>query len=115
MKKIRLATEEEITSIQDRADLDTGCTVVALDTPNGPILGVMRQIVELDPVVFPPKVDDRTKYMFIRDAEILMMARGVPFYYFNIKTEDESWIKIAERAGAQKTSEGPEFRFKKII
>ncbi len=115
MKELRAATAAEVDSIKERSDLDPTCLVVALDTPKGPILGVIRRPVELDPVFFPEGLDDRYKPLFARDVANGLLFQGVTHYYFNIPAGDEAWQNAVKKWGAESVSREPEIRFKKVI
>lgn len=115
MQLIRPATEEEVKSIADSADLSDGTVVVALDTPKGPILAVLRYPVEVDPVVFPEGCDNRQKFIFMRDVATGLKWQGRASFYFNIKADDAEWLQTAEKWGAERVSEAPEYRLKKAL
>ena len=116
MNLIRPATEAEIASIRDRADIQPTSLVVALDTPQGAILGVIRWPVELNPVIFPEGLPDRLKYVFVRDVANGLKFKGETSFYFQIPTEDnEAWLKVVKTFGAEQVSPVPEFRMKKVL
>lgn len=115
MKRLRLATPEEIESIKATSDLDVGCNVVALDTQQGVAKAVIRPCVEVDPMYFPEGMSNKLKMFFGRDIETHLEAKGITHYYFNIATDQEDWQKIVETWGAQRVSSEPEFRYKKIL
>ena len=115
MNRIRLATPEEIESIKSTSDLDTTCSVLALDAQSGTAFAVVRTPVEVDPVYFPDGWTDRLKAMFMRDVETVLSAKGATSYYYNIKTSDTEWIHAVETWGGQRTSTAEEYRFKKLL
>ena len=49
INRIRLATPEEIETIKATADCGAGSNVLALDTPEGTPMAVIRTAVEVDP------------------------------------------------------------------
>lgn len=117
MNRLRLATEEEIAKIKDTSDLGPTCYVLALDTQQGTILGVVRMPVEVDPVYFPEGLSDKLKLFFMRDIETHLSAKGAMSYYFNIvaSEENQAWIDTAKNFGAQQVSKVPELRFMKPL
>lgn len=115
MNRTRLATAEEIELISKVSDLDDSCIVLALTTQQGAPLAVVRTAIEVDPVIYPEGLHDRVKAMFQRDIEMILDAKGVKTYYFNVLADNESMIKVADTLGAIRTSIGPEFRYKKIL
>lgn len=112
MEAVRLATVEEIESMKANADLGPGCSVV---TFGGKDFAVVRQVTELDPVIFATETNDRRKAAFIFALETALRFQGCPAYYFNIKADDEAWQSIARHNGAEPTSQAPELRFKKVL
>ena len=115
MEPLRPATEQEVAGIADFADLGPGCSVWALDTPQGVILGVVRQAWELDPVFFPPNLQDRWKVVFARDVANGLLMVGVPQFYFQVDASDKTWQQIVEKWGAETVSAAPEMRYKKVL
>lgn len=117
MNRLRIAKPEEVEKIKDASDLAPGAYVLALDTNQGTILGVVRPVVEVDPVHFPEGMQDKLKYLFIRDVETHLEAKGAPAYYFNVVAapENEQYMKTVEHFGAEKVSKAPEIRFKKPL
>lgn len=112
MNRIRVATVEEIESIAKVSDVDETSMVLALNTQQGVPLAVVRTVIEVDPVIYPEGLHDRMKAMFQRDIETVLAAKGITKYYFNVSTENEPMLKVAETLGAFRVSKGPEFRFK---
>jgi hypothetical protein len=115
VNQLRAATTAEIESIRDKSDLDPTCQVVALDTPKGAIIGVIRRPVELDPVHFPEGVDDRHKTVFARDVANGLLFMGVTHFYFNVPADDAKWLAVIQNWGAESVSPAPELRFKKVL
>jgi hypothetical protein len=115
MKKLRYATEEEIRSIAQKADYNPSAIVLAQDTPHGPILSVVKQVIEVDPVHYPEGCEDRFKLLSANNVEAFLMGKGVSAYYFNIWNEMEDWQIVVKNYGAEQISMAPEVRFKKVI
>lgn len=115
MKRLRLATEEEVNRVRQTADLDTGCIVIALDTAQGTGLAVLRTAVEVDPVYFAPEWNTKLRSFFIRDIETYLSAKDVKSYYFNVAADAEEWIEHVKHWGSEQVSKGPELRFKQTL
>jgi hypothetical protein len=114
INRIRVATSEEVATIAKVSDCE-GCVVLALDTPEGTPLAVIRTAVEVDPVIYPEKLSARWKAMFQRDVETVLAAQGVKKYYFNVHTSNEAMLKVVDTFGAVQQSTEPEFRFVKVL
>lgn len=112
MKRLRLATADEINSIRHSADLDNGTIVLALDTQYGSILGVVKTCVEVNPVYFPDGCSDKMKYFFMRDVETFLSAKGISSYYVQLPTNDETYLETMKHYGAEQVSKEAELRFK---
>jgi len=110
LPKIRLATPEEIVSIEKTSDLTPRSQVWEC----GGILGVTRLAAEIDPVYYGAATDTR-KYFFIWGLENILRGNGLTEYYFNVPVSDKKYLEIVEHFGAVKTSREPEFRFKKQL
>jgi len=110
INRIRVAIPEEVKSIQDKSDC-TGCTVLALDTPEGVALAVIRTALEVDPMIYPDGLSDRMKAMFVRDVETVLAAQGAAKYYFNVHASNEKMLDYAKHYGAIQQSTEPEIRF----
>lgn len=115
MKRLRLATPEEVEGIRETSDLDPSCIVLALDTQAGTAMAVVRMPVEVDPVYFPAEFSDKLKVFFIRDIETYLSAKGATSYYFNVHAEDEKWIENIKSWGCEQVSETSEIRFKQKL
>jgi len=115
MKRLRLATPEEIESIKSDSDLDPTCLVVALDTQGGTALAVIRTVCEVDPVHYPKDFSDRMKLIFIRDVETFLSAKGVGSYYYNLPADDTTYQETMKHYGAEVVSKAPELRFKVML
>lgn len=117
MKRLRVATPEEIEGFKDKADLDPSTLVLALDTQAGTAFGVIRTAIELDPVLFPDGFSDKMKAIFLRDVETFLSAKGAFSYYFNIHSDESQadWRSVVQNYGAVQVSTEPELRFKKVL
>jgi len=115
MNRIRLATPEEVDSIKDGSDLDTGDVVFALDTHKGVGKAVRRVCTEIDPMFPPPEWDTKLRAMFVRDLETVLWSQGGTHYYFNIDAEDTDWQHVVETWGASKVSPKPMLRYKRTL
>lgn len=114
INRIRVATAEEVASIAEKSDIQPGL-VLALSTPEGTPLAVIRTVTEVDPMFFPEKLSDRMKAMFIRDVETVLAAQGIQKYYFNVLATNEKMINYSTHYGAVKQSVEPEVRFSKVL
>lgn len=114
INRIRIATAEEVEQIQAVSDCQ-GATVLALTTPEGTPMAVVRSVVEVDPLFFPEKLSDRMKAMFIRDVETVLAAQGVHKYYFNVHATNEKMLNYSKHYGATELSTEPEIRFVKVL
>lgn len=114
INRIRVATPEEVATIEKNSDCK-GCMVLALDTPEGTPLAVIRTAVEVDPVIYPEKLSNRMKAMFQRDVETVLAAQGVQSYYFNVHASNERMLEAVKTYGAVEQSTEPEIRFKKVL
>lgn len=115
MQRIRLATPEEVESIKDKSDLDSGCVVFALDTQAGTGLAVRRVCTEIDPMIPAPDWDTKLRAMFTRDLETILWGQGGGSYYFNIDAEDKKWQHVVKTWGAEQVSVTPVLRFKRTL
>ncbi len=115
MNRIRLASVEEVESIKDKSDLDTGDVVFALDTQKGVGLAVRRVCTEIDPMFPGAEWDTRLRAMFTRDLETVIFSQGGTHYYFNVDAEDKDWQHVVETWGATKVSPQPMIRYKRTI
>ena len=111
MDSIKLATPEQVATIADRADLSETTTVWAM----GDDLSVVRLCCEIDPQIMTPESSGQRKLLFTWGLENMLRVANQKAYYFNVKCEDETYLKIVEKYGAIKVSEAPEFRFKKVL
>lgn len=122
MDKIRLATAEEIEKIASSSDLNPldiasrRAEVWAMNNGDKePLFGVIRKVIDLDPVHIPEGTPDVRKAAFIWGLETGMRMQGIPAYHFNIHVADEPWRKTCEKFGAEQLSTEPEYRFKKVL
>lgn len=112
MDKIRLATPEEVEKIREYSDITPTSTVI---TFGGKDFAVLRQVYELDPVIFDPETTDRRKLFFLTNLETAARLQGMNELYFNIHDDDSQWKEVAKNWGAEPTSKAPEIRFKKVL
>ena len=115
MNRIRLASVEEVESIKDKSDLDTGDVVFALDTQKGVGLAVRRLCTEIDPMFPGAEWDTRLRAMFTRDLETVLFSQGGTHYYFNVSADDKDWQHVVETWGAEKVSDRPVIRYKRTL
>ena len=117
MDSLRPATSEEIAKISGSSDLDATCKVVALDTPKGPILFVVRKAVEVDPVYMPEGYSARHFVTGIRDISNFLLGHGATKFYFNLHADEESkeYREFIEHWGATPVSTAPDIRYKKEL
>lgn len=107
MDKLRLATPEEIKSIEGESDLTASSRVLAY----GKIIAVERIAPEVDPV-FYNGVPTRERYAFLHAVSHFLLGGGANEFYFNIPASDTEYAGILEKLGAVRTSKEPEFRYK---
>lgn len=113
MEKIRLATPDEIKAIEDRIGSPLRRDVWAFPSKNNPSdFAVVRNCIELDPVIFAPSTDDRRKYLMIWGMENILKGAGVQEYYFNVHVADERWNQVVQGWRAERTSKEPEYRYR---
>jgi hypothetical protein len=115
VEPIRLAKPEEIEKLKEKADIDVGCTVLALDGKNGTDFAVMRTITEVDPIFFDNSTPDSRKALFVWGIENMLRMVNLPFYYFNVAVDEAAWRSVVEKWGAEQTSLAPEIRYKKLL
>lgn len=117
MEALRLATPEEVARISEGMELTQASSVVAFPKKNGDAdLAVLRQVTELDPVIFSEGTDDRRKAMFIWAIESGLKILGiVPEIYFNVSADDTKWQHVIETFGGVCISKAPELRYKKSL
>jgi hypothetical protein len=89
--------------------------VVAEDTATGPSFAVIRQCIEVDPVMYAEGSGLQHHALLIRDIEHFLMGSGTAAYYFNVPTDNEPWRAAVEKWGAGQVSKAAEYRYKKVI
>ena len=117
MDKIRLATEAEVEEIRSGSDFTPASTALAFDNAatGKPDFAVLRLNLELDPVFFATD-SDRRKAMFLWGIENGLRMQGAAHaYYFAIAAKDAAWQKVVETFGAERLSEEPQLRYKKVL
>jgi len=110
---IRPATKEEVEPILTKADLTPTSSVWAWPNKELVDLAVIRQCVEVDPVIFAENSGNQRKAMFFWGLLNMLKATGTNEVYFDVDAENnEAYIEILEKMGAKKTTEKPQYRFK---
>lgn len=114
---IRLATQEEVDKIKDRADLTPASAVWTWPKDNGePDMAVIRACTEIDPMFFSPTSNNQRKVMFAWGIFNVLRAMNTREVYFDVDAEGmEDYISLLEKMGAEKTTTKPQFRFKLVI
>lgn len=116
LDKIRLASQEEIESIRAEADLTPRSSVYAMESKSGaPDLAVVRQCVEIDPLVRAEGSSLSRAAAFIWGLETILRSIGATEYYANIHATDEEWQRNLVKWGMSPTSTAPEIRLKKLL
>lgn len=114
LSRIRPATEEEIKVIMETKD-GRGGSVLALDSPQGPLFAVIRTAVEVDPVLYPEDLPFKMKLLFQRDIETVLATQGVQQYFCNVHVSNEKMLSVLKTFGAIQASTEPEYRFMKVL
>ena len=113
---IRLASNEEIASIATKSDLDFRVPgqVMAFDnhSSNKPDFAVLKQVFEVDPVLFDSETSNKRKALFMWSLMNHLRLNGIPVVYFQIAADDAEWQKSAQSFGVEQVSIVPELRFK---
>lgn len=119
MDAIRLATPEEIAGIVKTSDLDVRIPtqIVAFDNHQSgkPDLAVVKQVFELDPVVFAEGTSNKRKALFMWSMMNHLRLNGIPVVYFSIAAGDAEWQQNAQNFGVEQISPQPELRFKMTL
>jgi hypothetical protein len=117
MEKIRLATQSEMEGIAATSDLTPQSTVVVFENAHGtPDIAVVRQVTELDPVLFAETSSHKRRAFFIWSLENAMRIMGAPSaYYFNVLAGDVEWQEAVKSWGSEQISVAPELRFKRLL
>jgi hypothetical protein len=115
MEPIRLATAEEIKAIEATSDLSSALSVVALGEGDRTVCAVIRQALEVDPMVAGNAVNTQRKALFIWGIENALRLQGFKQYYFNVLDSDATYKQIVQSWGAVPVSTAPEIRFKKVL
>jgi len=112
--QIRFATPEEVESIREGADLQPGCVVLAFENAatGKADIAVIRQCIEIDPVVFDEATGARRMAHFMWALAQHLRLTQAPSFYFQTSVTNEKWQQVAKTFGAQQISPEPEFRFK---
>lgn len=106
-EKIRLATEEEIKSINIGSNLNSRSTVWELEG----MLGVCKVVNELDPV-YLNGANTRQFCKFVWGLEYIMKGAGWDSYYFNVPVGNEEYNRLAKDFGGEQVNKQPDNRYK---
>lgn len=112
MDTIRLATPEDVEGISDGMDITPTSTVV---TFGGKDFAVVRDVRELEPVIFHQDTTDKRKLLFLMNLETALRLQGTREMYFNIPADDQTYIDVMKHWGAEPVSRMPCIRFKKVL
>jgi hypothetical protein len=112
MDIIRFAKPEDIESISGKLDITPTSSVV---TFGGKDFAVIRDVRELEPVVFHEDTTDKRKLFFLTNLETALRLQGTTEVYFNIPADDATYIKVMKNWGAEPVSTVPGIRFKKVL
>ncbi len=118
MDVVRLATPEEIASIEKTSDITPQTTVVVYENSatGKPDIAVLRQVFEVDPILFGASTNNRRKVAFLWSLENSFRIMGSPqAYYFNVLASDGDWLDVVKSWGAEQVSVAPEYRFKRLL
>lgn len=118
MDNLRLANADEIAAIQKTSDITPQTSVVMFDNAQTgfPDVAVLRQVFEMDPVLFAKGSNTRRKAQFVWALENSFRIMGTPqAYYFNVRADDMEWQSLVKSWGAEQVSATPEFRMKKLL
>lgn len=117
IKHIRIATAEEIDKIRDKSDLMPGHTqILALDSDaGGADLAVVRNCVEINPVIYAEGTNDVRRSRFLYALEERLLGAGIDRYYTQIPAADGHYLKVAKNWGFEEVSTSPEIRVLKVI
>ena len=111
MEAIKLATPEQIKTIESKADLNNESAVLSFRDN----LIVVKKVTEVDPAFFAEGETAQHKLLFSWGIESWLRLNGVQAYYFNVDVEDETWKRNLEKFGAERISKSPEYRYKKVL
>ena len=115
-KHIRLATKEEIEGIREQSNYPAQARVLAMDSNVGdPDLAVVKNIIEVDPIVWGARTNDMQRAKFLFALEERLLGAGVDHYFFNIDAADEHYLKVVRHWGAEQCSPHPVVRFQKVL
>lgn len=112
MDTVRLATPEEVATIQSNSDLSFASTVF---TYGGKDFGVVRQCFEIDPMHFHPDSSTKRRMIFAMNLETILRFQGVKEVYFNVSDDNTEMKEVVRTWGAEPTSPSPEIRYKKVL
>lgn len=116
LKHIRLATPEEVEAIRPVSNFSPKFMVWAMDNNEGsPDLAVIKEPMEVDPVIFGPHTSNTQKALFIWALEERLAGMGIQQYRFTVDDRDEQWKTVIESWGGRRLNSYPEARFEKVI
>jgi hypothetical protein len=107
LDKIRLATTEEIQSIEADSNLTPMSRVLKM----GEMTAVWRVANEIDPVHVNGAPIQKL-YKFLWGMENILRGSGATEYYFNVPADDTQYHKVLEQLGAERLSKQPDYRFR---
>lgn len=112
MDPVRLATPEEIATIQTSSDLSYATSVF---TFGGKDFAVIRNCFEIDPMHFASDSSTKRRMIFAMNLESILRFQGVKEVYFNVADDNEQMKEVVRTWGAEPTSPSAEIRYKKVL
>lgn len=112
MDTVRLATPEEIATIQSTSDLSYASSVF---TYGGKDFAVVRNCFEIDPMHFAPDSSTKRRMIFAMNLESILRFQGIREVYFNVADENTEMKQVVQTWGAEPTSPSVEIRYKKVL
>lgn len=112
MDTVRLATPEEIATIQSNSDLSYATSVF---TYGGKDFAVVRNCFEIDPMYFAPESSTKRRMIFAMNLESILRFQGVKEVYFNVADDNTEMKEVVRTWGAEPTSPSAEIRYKKVL
>ena len=112
MDTVRLATPEEIATIQSNSDLSYATSVF---TYGGKDFAVVRNCFEIDPMHFAAESSTKRRMIFAMNLESILRFQGVKEVYFNVAETNTEMRGVMNTWGAEPTSPSAEIRYKKVL
>jgi hypothetical protein len=112
MDIIRYATPEECEQIAPVSDITNASSVI---TFGGKDFAVVRNCLELDPVIFHQDTTDKRKALFLMNLETALRVQGIKEIYFEAPADDERYLSVLRNWGAVDRTDKPQIRFKKVL